>query len=123
MPWENCQELEATADQVCGRHKQGLKRIHPQGKLYFWELADPTASTTPTTPTPRHLTLLEDEAQGTWLPLLPGATAAARTLLTDTLSQLDEKVCRPGTFRVARTEGGQTGLKSHCQRTEAVDSD
>lgn len=86
VPWGNFKELEAMADQVCRRHKQGLKHIHLQGKLYFWELADPIASG-------RHLTLLEDEAWGSWLPLLPGATAAARTLLTDTLSQLDEKGC------------------------------
>lgn len=97
VPWGNFKELEATADQVCRRHKQGLKHIYLQGKLCFWELADPIASTS-------HLTLLEDEAWGSWLPLLPGSTAAARTLLTDTLSQLDKKDCRPGACRVARTE-------------------
>lgn len=78
------------ADQVCRRNKQGLK-------LYFRDLADPIASA-------RHLTLSEGEAQGSWLPLLPGATIAAGILLTDTLSQPDEKGCRPGASRVARVE-------------------
>lgn len=44
VPWRNFKELEATADQVCRRHKQGLKHIYLQGNLYFWELAEPITS-------------------------------------------------------------------------------
>lgn len=71
----------------------------------------------------RHLTLLEDEAQGSWLPLLPGAVAAARTLLTTTISQLDEKgYMQAWGHRSGQNRGGQTSLRSHCQGADDVDS-
>lgn len=67
----------------------------------------------------RHQALREDEAQGSWLPLLPGARAAAGTRFTDTLSQLDEKGRGSRSFRVVRAEEDRQAC-DHCAKEQML---
>lgn len=110
VPWGNFKEPELTkfAD-VISRDSKAFT-FRESCTSGSWQIPSSSAS---------HQALREDEAQGSWLPLLPGARAAAGTRLTDTLSQLDEKGRGSGSFRVARAEEDRQAC-GHCAKEQML---